>query len=51
MDFDHLEKVYMKRDFDMAEHHRKIAERDKQIQDIYQSPKQITFSKYEMRKT
>ncbi len=29
----------MKRDFDIAEHHRKIAERDQQIYEIYNSPK------------
>jgi len=41
----------MKRDFDIAEHHRRIAERDQQIYDIYNSPKQITHTKLEMHKT
>lgn len=41
----------MKRDFDVAEHHRRIAERDKQIYDTFASPEQVTMSKHEMHKT
>jgi len=28
VDFEHRERMFMKRDYDTAEHHRKIAERD-----------------------
>lgn len=40
-----------KRDYMIAEHHRKIAERDKEIFDKFSKPEQVTQAKLEMHRT
>ena len=42
--------VAHKRDQDLAAHHRRIAERDAEIFEIFNRPEQITQAKLEMHK-
>jgi hypothetical protein len=46
----HLDMVAKKRDSDIADHHRRIAQRDAEIFNIYNRPEQITQLKLEMHK-
>ena len=50
---DEVEKVDLQfqiRELKLAQHHQKIADRDRKIFSIYNSPDQITHSKFEVRK-
>lgn len=45
-----IDRDFQIRELKLAQHHQKIAERDSQIFQIYNSPQQITFTKYEVNK-
>lgn len=49
-ELDIIDRDFQIRELKLAQHHQKIAERDQKIFQIYNSPQQITFSKYEVNK-
>ena len=49
-ELDIIDRDFQIRELKLAQHHQKIAERDQKIVQIYNSPQQITFSKYEVNK-
>ena len=49
-ELDKTDRDFQIRDLKIAQHHQKIAERDEKIFQIYNSPHQITHSKFEVNK-
>ena len=49
-ELDIIDRDFQIRELKIAQHHQKIAERDKEIFNIYNSPAQITHSKFEVNK-